>query len=140
MEQPVQNPGESAENSAPASSDQADVATEVLQSVAVDPVQERLALWAEEASASPGAQGIRDIDALENLLDLTGAHPAGDSPAVWRPADKVIFVAARQHCLGCGPSGDEETRRRKEILSGSLRAVPHQSGDWGSELDATAAF
>lgn len=77
MEQPVQNPGESTENSAPASSDQADVATEVLQSVAVDPVQERLALWAEEASALPGAQGIRDIDALENLLDLTGAHPAG---------------------------------------------------------------
>lgn len=77
LEQPVQSPGESAENPAPASSDQSDAATEVLQSVAVNPVQERLALWAEEASALPGAQGIRDIDALENLLDLTGAHPAG---------------------------------------------------------------
>ena len=77
LEQPVQSPGESAEIPAPASSDQADAATEVLQPVAVDPVQERLALWAEEASASPGARGIRDIDALENLLDLTGAHPAG---------------------------------------------------------------
>lgn len=77
LEQPVQNPGGSAENSDPDSSDQNDAATEVLQSVEVDPVQERLALWAGEASASPGAQGIRDIDSLENLLDLTGAHPAG---------------------------------------------------------------
>lgn len=77
LEQPVQNPGESAANSEPASSVCNDAATEVLQSVAVDSVQERLTRWAEEASASPGAQGLRDLDTLQNLLDLTGAHPAG---------------------------------------------------------------
>lgn len=77
LEQPVQNPGESAANSEPASSARDDAATEVLQSVAVDSVQERLTRWAEEASASPGAQGLRDLDTLQNLLDLTGAHPAG---------------------------------------------------------------
>lgn len=77
LEQPVQNLGEDMDRSGHTSADEYDAATEVLQSVAVDPIQERLSQWAEQASASPGAQGIRDIDTIENLLDLTGAHPAG---------------------------------------------------------------
>lgn len=78
LEHPVQNPEES--QGAPAgdvTEDITDPATEVLEPVEVYPVTQRLQLWAGEAARAPGASGMRDIDTIETLLDLTGSHPAG---------------------------------------------------------------
>lgn len=54
-----------------------DVVTEALEPVRLDPVASRIEQWATEANQAPGGNALRDIDALEYLLDLTGSHPAG---------------------------------------------------------------
>lgn len=52
-------------------------ATEALEPLVVDTTTQRLQQWADQARQESGADALRDLDSVPNLLDLTGAHPAG---------------------------------------------------------------
>lgn len=55
----------------------ADCETEALEPVRIDSVASRIEQWSTEANQAPGGSVLRNLDSLDNLLDLTGSHPAG---------------------------------------------------------------
>lgn len=54
-----------------------DDSTEALEPVRLDPVASQIERWSTEANQAPGGSALQNIDSLDNLLDLTGSHPAG---------------------------------------------------------------
>ena len=61
-------------------------ATEALEPLVLDTTTQRLQQWADQARQESGADALRDLDSVPNLLDLTGAHPPssmGDARLVY---------------------------------------------------------
>lgn len=52
-------------------------ATEAIEAADIDPVALQAQRWAAQARQAPGSMALSDVDTVENLLDLTGAHPTG---------------------------------------------------------------
>lgn len=74
--------------------------TEALQPARLDPVALRIKEWADEAAQAPGGKALKDIDTLENLLDLTGAHPSGIAQLYGGRATKLSSLLQDKTILG----------------------------------------